>query len=276
MKRMILTFVLGVSIACLPASANSKGGHEKTIEQIEQKYRTLAEESAAMVSDKAAVAHAVRFIQPEDQVVEDYSNLRQIALVRHGEPDLVKTGKFSFKEARKFLVDYDSVGIVAPTMPLLAIDNPEEVSLFCSSINRARATAKYLFGEEANVTVSPDFREFETALGKRGLSFRLPIKLWTAAARIKWMLGGAPDGIESFAEAKARARKAAESLAAATEKNPKAVLVAHGFLNRYIKKDLEEMGWRVVRDGGNGYLGTTILVKVEDKAPAPLALSTRD
>lgn len=43
------------------------------------------------------------------------------------------------------------------------------------------------------------------------------------------------------------------------------MLVAHGFLNRYIKEDLEKMGWRVVRDGGHGYLGTTILAKIDDR-----------
>lgn len=78
-------------------------------------------------------------------------------------------------------------------------------------------------------------------------------------------LGIDRDGIESFADARERARKAASQLAEASEDNSKVVLVAHGFLNRYVKQNLEDMGWRVVRDGGNGYLATTILVKIEDK-----------
>ena len=275
MKGLYLTTLLSAFIALSPASAKGKEKHGTVIEAIEHKYRTLSHDAASVEAGGEAVAQTIRFIQPEDQVVENYGNLRQIALVRHGEPDLVKTGKFSFAEARKFLVDYDSVGIVSPEQPLLAIGNPDEVSIFCSSINRARATAQHLFGEDAAMTVSPDFREFETSLGKRGVSFKLPIKLWTAVARVKWILGAEKEGIESFADAKARARKAAESLVNATEEDPKAVLVAHGFLNRYVKKNLEEMGWRVVRDGGHGYLGTTILVKMVDEAaetPTQLAM----
>jgi broad specificity phosphatase PhoE len=107
-------------------------------------------------------------------------------------------------------------------------------------IARARATANYLFGEDSLINVSPEFREFETTLGKHNLKIRMPIKLWTATARVKWILGIDRQEVESFSEAKARAAKAAERLAEATEKNPKAVLVAHGFLNRYIKEDLEK------------------------------------
>lgn len=114
------------------------------------------------------------------------------------------------------------------------------------------------------MTVSRDFREFETRIGKRGFKFKLPIKLWTLGARIKWMLGIGHHGIESFADAKKRARKAAELLVKATEEKPKVVLVAHGFLNRYIREDLEEMGWRVVKDGGSNYFATTVLVKIDD------------
>ncbi|PRY11960.1 broad specificity phosphatase PhoE [Pontibacter ummariensis] len=277
MKGIYLTTLLSALIAFSPVHATDKStSGNQAIENIEKKYQELSADTAFAKIDGMPVAQSVRFIQPEDGLVKDYSNLRQIALIRHGEPDLEKTGKFSWDEARQFLNDYDSVGIVSPDVPFLKLDNPEEVSIFCSSINRARATAQYLFGNKASMTVSPEFREFETTLGRYGLKVRMPIKFWTAAARVKWILGIDRQGIESFADAKDRARKAAQTLADATEENPKAVLVAHGFLNRYIKDNLEEMGWRVVRDGGHGYLATTILVKIDDNAaehPAPSQLA---
>lgn len=141
------------------------------------------------------------------------------------------------------------------------------MAVFSSPINRALSTAQYLFGAERQMTLSPEFREFERSLGRRALKTRLPIKLWTAVARVKWMLGLSSKDIESYARAKQRARKAANMLAEASKENSKVVLVAHGFLNRYIADDLEKMGWRVVRDGGHGYLSTTILVKMEDSLP---------
>ena len=251
--------------AVVPASAQDKKTSDLVFENIAAKYRELSTSAEAVKIADAPVAYQTRFIQPEDNVVKDYGKLRQIALIRHGEPDLKKTGKFSNEEARKFLMDYDSVGIIRPDRPFLTVSRPDDIAIFCSSINRARATADYLFGQDSIITVSPEFREFETSIGKIKPKLKLPIKLWTAAARIKWVLGFESEGVESFAEAKTRARKAAERLDDATEDNSKAVLVAHGFLNRYIREDLEKMGWRVVRDGGHGYLGTTILAKIDDR-----------
>lgn len=218
-----------------------------------------------MTAKGRPVAKSTRFIEPEDEVIPNYGKLRQIALIRHGEPDLTKTGKFSYNEARQFLVHYDSVGIVVPDEPFFNVGDVEEVAVFSSPINRARTTAQYLFGTENEMVYSPDFREFETTVGKFGPKFRLPIKKWTALARIKWILGVDRGGIESFADARERARKAAKQLAEASEDNSKVVLVAHGFLNRYVKQNLEDRGWRVVRDGGNGYFATTILVKIEEE-----------
>ncbi|MBC5991520.1 histidine phosphatase family protein [Pontibacter cellulosilyticus] len=264
MKKLFSVLGVYLLIFATPSVAQHKKGTELVIDKIAAKYRELSTNAEFVKVNGTPVAQHTRFIQPEDAVVEDYSNLRQIALIRHGEPDLEKNGKFSYDEARKFLINYDSVGIIRPDKPFLTVQKPEEVSIFCSSINRAKATANYLFGNDSVITVSPEFREFETTLGKFSPKMRMPIKVWTAAARVKWILGIDRDGIESFSEAKARAHNAAKRLADATEENSKAVLVAHGFLNRYIKEDLEKMGWRVVRDGGNGYFGTTILVKLDE------------
>ncbi|WP_347156995.1 phosphoglycerate mutase family protein [Pontibacter chitinilyticus] len=262
---LLLSLFLGL-LAVIPAQAQKKKKRlNQTIENIIRKYKALNAKAAYVKANGVPVAKATRFIQPEDKLVPDYSQLHQIALVRHGEPDLVKTGKFSYREARKFLLNYDSVGIIVPDKPFFHIKAPDQVAIFTSSINRAQATAKYLFGDSAQMTVSPDFREFETNVGRHYLKLRMPIKLWTTSARIKWMLGIDSHGIESFAAARKRARKAAVLLAKATEEKPKVILVAHGFLNRYIKEDLQKLGWQVVRDGGSNYFATTILVKIEDK-----------
>lgn len=263
-KTLLITLVIAF-LTILSVSAQRKSPAYQMIEKIAQKYKELNAQADYVKVNGKPVAQDTRFIRPEDEVVPDYSQLRQIALVRHGEPDLLKSGKFSFEEAGKFVKDYDSVGIVVPDRPFLNIENPDEVAIYTSSINRARSTAKYLFGESKNINVSPDFREFETRVSRVIPFFRLPIKFWTTSARIKWMLGLKNKEIESFSDAKKRAKKAAKLLDKASEEKPKVVLVAHGFLNRYIRKDLEDLGWRVVREGGSNYLATTILVKIEEK-----------
>jgi broad specificity phosphatase PhoE len=209
------------------------------------------------------VAKTIRFIEPEDKVIKDYGKLRQIALVRHGEPDMVKSGRFNRAEASNYLLCYDSVCIIVPEKPFFQVNNKEEIKVFSSPIKRALTTAHYLFGEDKDITVSPVFREFETKIKPGNSKRSWPISFWTTKARLKWMFGKKPDGIESFSQAKKRAAEAADLLDQSSLDNPKILLTSHGFINRYIKKELKKKGWEVVEDTGSDYLGTTILVKVE-------------
>lgn len=264
MERLFYITVAFALLTLVAASCKEKSGEKQLVERLEDKYKEISREAEYVTVNGAPVAQKTRFIQPEDKVVADYSNLKQIALIRHGEPDLEKTGKFTYDDAKSYIKNYDSVGIILPDNPFFMLEDDEEVILYTSTIPRAQATAKYLFGEHREAIISADFREFERKIGNRSVNMRLPLKYWTTAARLKWMLGIDRDGLETFSEARERARKAAEVLAETTEENPKVVLVAHGFLNRYIKKNLEKMGWHVVRDGGDNYFATTILVKIEE------------
>ncbi|GAB3833153.1 hypothetical protein GCM10028895_51850 [Pontibacter rugosus] len=56
------------------------------------------------------------------------------------------------------------------------MEDPDDIAVFASSINRAKATAHYIFGADREMTVSPDFREFETAMGKHSPNMSMPIK----------------------------------------------------------------------------------------------------
>jgi broad specificity phosphatase PhoE len=246
------------------AGKNKKPDHQ-AIERIEQRYKELGKEIPLAKGKGRQISHAIRFIQPEDGVVKDYGKLRQIALVRHGEPDMVKTGRFNAAEAQQFLRCYDSVCIIVPDQPFFNFKDKEDVEVFSSPLNRAFTTAKFLCGTDKNIIVSPEFREFEANMDTRHSKKHLPIKFWTTTSRLKWMFGlGKQKNIESFSDARKRARRAAQTLDNATEKNPKVLLTAHGLLNRSIKKNLVKMGWKVVEYNGNKYLGTTILVKIDD------------
>lgn len=268
MKKTFLTLFVTALLTALPNLMISAGKYveseEDIIEKIENRYNTMKQTSPFIQAKGVTVAQSIRFIQPEDNMLQDYSKLKQIALVRHGEPDMDKTGKYTCDEANQFLRCYDSVCIIVPETPFFHLEDEEEVKVFSSPLNRALTTAHYLFGTEKEITISPEFREFENKISPTDSKKKRSIRLWTTTSRIKWMLGGGKNkGIESFSEAKQRARHAAGQLDAASGENPKVMLTAHGMLNRYIKKNLKKMGWKVVEDTGNNYFGTTILVKIE-------------
>lgn len=248
----------------LLAGCRSDNMEKVEVEELVRFYEKMDAEAAAVSVNEIPVATKLRFIDEEDDVVQDYSQLRQIALIRHGEPDLMKSGNYSFEEAKKFLQDYDSVGIVLPDEPFFEVEDSDSVTFFASTLPRAQATAKYLFGSERDIVSSEDFREFERSLGKRRVKMRLPLKYWTVSARIQWLLGINLEGVESFAEARARARKAAATLDSVSVENDKIVLVAHGLFNRFVRRYLKNHGWQIVREGDGDYLSTTILARYQE------------
>lgn len=264
MKSLFYTTLTIALAALIVASCGNNEMDKQVIQKLEETYDELNQNAEFVTVNGVPVAQETRFIQPDDGAVPDYRKLRQIALIRHGEPDLHKTGRFSYDQAKDYIKHYDSVGIILPDKPFFMLKEDEKVVLYTSTIPRAQATARYLFGEHREAIISADFREFDRQIGNRRFKMNLPLRYWTVSARIMWMLGLDREGIESFSEARERARKAAELLAESADEDHKAVLVAHGFLNRFIKKNLEKSGWRVVRDGGNNYFSTTILVKIED------------
>jgi hypothetical protein len=268
MKKKSLSLFFSIWFFLMPIMISSAGNRRNpdhdTIERIEQKYKALRKHALYVKANGVPVARSIRFIQKSDRIGGDFNKLRQIALIRHGEPDIQKDGKFTCDEANQFLKCYDSVCIIVPEKPFFYLDNKEEVAVFSSPINRALTTAQYLCGMDRSISVSSEFREFENKIWKSKSDKRRSIKIWTTTSRLKWMLdNGEIKGIESFSDAKKRALKAANILADASKTNPKVLLTAHGMLNTYIKKNLKKMGWSVVEDTGNDYFGTTILVKVD-------------
>lgn len=238
---------------------------KKTVEQIENFYEQLNEQAPFVTVADVPVAQKIRFVQEADLALPEGMELKQIALIRHGEPDLHKTGRFSYEEAKEYIKNYDSVGILVPNEPFFQVGEEEEILFYTSNLNRAKTTVDYLFGPERERVESADFREFERSLKNRKAPIRLPLRYWSITARLEWYLGINRGGIESFSDAKKRAKKGAAKLDALTAGHDKIVLVAHGFLNRYIEKYLKQHGWKVVRDGGLNYFATTILVKLEEE-----------
>ena len=191
----------------------------------------------------------------------DTLNLYQIILVRHGNPDLKKGGWRKRKEAMNYVIAYDTVGVIRPDYKVVSLRENEIKQVYTSSLQRAVSTTKYLF---PNYSYTPDssYREFE----RKVFSFpnmSLPMSVWLGGSRIFWILGFNDKGIENFRDAKRRAKNGASTLQNMAKDDNKVLLVAHGFLNRYLSKYLKKLGWKEVYDGGKGYLSQRVLVLIE-------------
>jgi broad specificity phosphatase PhoE len=190
------------------------------------------------------------------------ASLQQIVLLRHGEPDLDKNSRRSYKQMKQFIYDYDTVR-VKPIEQVPLIIDPSKVDLIHSSaLMRAYNTSEQLYGHEIEISADSLFREFEREVVAFPI-LKLRPKTWGVWSRIFWVMGFKSNSIESFRQAKSRAKEIAEFLAEDANENQYSVLVSHGFLMRYVKKELIKNEWQLSYDGGNGYLGALILTKIE-------------
>lgn len=205
---------------------------------------------------------SIAFIQEDANLVEEYSKLSQIILIRHGEPALNKKGWRKRSDAMQFIRDYDSVGVYRPNYSPVLMNGRELALINTSSIQRSISTASQVFPDQTNQIPNPLFREFERKI----FSFpniKLPLSWWLTTSRILWFTGLNKKGIESFSRAKDRALRAANYLEKDAQKEGKTLLVSHGLLNHYIAKYLKKNGWVTLYDGGKGYLSQKLLVKYE-------------
>jgi broad specificity phosphatase PhoE len=183
---------------------------------------------------------------------------KRIFLIRHARPDVSQKGLFNQEAASKFISDYDAAAVEEFVLEQETFPYKEVDKVYCSTLPRSQLTAKAIFGEQVQLKIDSVFREFERRIFSLPL-LRLPIKLWLVSARVLWFLGFNNKDIETFKEAKLRARNCAETLAADATTHHTTVLVAHGLLNNFIRKELQAMGWQTKQNGGNGYLSVTLL-----------------
>ena len=127
-------------------------GHAQ-LATVKDYYQTLEETSEEAVT--------VTFVQEEFDLVEDFTSLQQIILLRHGEPALDKKGWRKRKEAMKFIRAYDSVGVFPPEFVPVSL-NPEEIEvIFTSTLNRSISTATQVFQRPEDQQAEALYREFE-------------------------------------------------------------------------------------------------------------------
>jgi len=166
----------------------------------------------------------------------------RIILIRHGQPAIAlrpRTGHAGFAE---YIDAYEAAGLDPESLP------PEELrdlvreldAVFASDRPRSTQSARVL-APHADLVVDPLFAEAPLASPRIPL-LRMRVPKWAVVSRFLWHLGFHP-GIENPRQARERAVRAAEMLTAAARHRGTAALVAHGYFNWMIGRELKRRGF---------------------------------
>lgn len=244
--KFLPLLLMATLLVGMPGNALSQGKEE--VRSIKAFYDTL---------------NCLRFLRAGDLPGFPMDNFKQIVLMRHGEPMLSRTGGFKREDAIRYIQAYDTVNVYPFERGPFCSDSGELRMVYTSELQRSRHTARLVFGPQQRLVSRKDFNEFQRKIIKFP-NIRISMGLWSGLSRALWILGFNDKGIESFGEAKMRAFKGAAFLEFVSQAEGKAVLVAHGFLNRYIKKYLKKRGWHLVDRGGKEYYGAYVLFRFGD------------
>lgn len=179
----------------------------------------------------------------------------EITLIRHGKSEQRVGMPIPGRHFRAWQHRYDEAGIAAGSRPRAdSIDAARKAAvLVASDLRRATESAEVLCPGRP-FEIDPIYREGELPSFESGP--RLPALAWAWAARLSWMLGSSPDA-EPLAEARARARIAAERLEDLARRHGRVALVGHGVMNGLIGTALRRHGWKGPRRPATPHWGPT-------------------
>ncbi len=190
----------------------------------------------------------------------------EIVLVRHGKPTAAIIGESGVKLSAagygRWVRSYNQADVDKSSRP-----EKNSAQLFpehyvvASDLKRAVQSAQ-LYMDKLPAQQWPILREMHIP------RYKLPCQLkaysWLLLTRILWMLGlskGISTRVESFKAAKQRAKQAAQQLQNLAEEQHNVIAFGHGFSNRYIRKELIKLGWKL-RGKSNDFWGLTCLERL--------------
>src|ERR1700744_680717 len=167
----------------------------------------------------------------------------RIILVRHGRPALPLRPRTSHHGFRDYIDAYEAAGLDPESLP------PQELSdlvkeldhVFTSDRPRSHESARAL-APHAELQADPLFAEAPLASPRIPL-LKMRVPKWAVMARVLWHAGYHPE-IENYRKAKHRAAEAAEGLIKRAGQEGQTALVAHGYFNLMIGRELRRRGFR--------------------------------
>jgi len=188
-------------------------------------------------------------------------SIGQIVIARHGEPALSRQIKLSASGYRRWWAAYEEGGILDPhkaPVGLLEIARQADV-IFASIRRRAVETAEAVV-QGKHFIRDPMFVEAPLPPPPWPEFIKMGPRWWGAIARGYWLLGR-HDGQESYTQARARAQAAALRLSAEAEQGFNVVLLAHGYFNHMVGRELKKLGWKLAAGRGYKYWSTRQYVR---------------
>jgi len=167
----------------------------------------------------------------------------RIILVRHGRPAIATSPRTSHHGFRAYIDDYEEAGLDPESAPPEELQDliSELTAVYTSGRKRAHDSAKVL-APNAELIADPLFAEAPLA-SPRIPVLRMKVPKWAVVARILWHAGYHPE-IENYRRAKHRASQAADILMRRARSEGTAALVAHGYFNYLIGRELRHRGFR--------------------------------
>ena len=181
----------------------------------------------------------------------------EIILIRHGKPSAAINPKLSASGFANWVLDYDESDVSCESLPPDTLAKSiKDHFIIASHLARSIDSVKKCLNAEPDL-IHRKFREMEIPSYK--LPFRLKAYTWLVVNRIAWFIGIKSE-VESFKEAKIRAKHSAKELIDLAIEHNKVVVFGHGLMNKYIAKELEQFGWDRASEG-KSYWSTIKLKK---------------
>ena len=167
----------------------------------------------------------------------------RIVLIRHGRPEIPVAPKTCHKGFRDYIGAYEEAGLDPQEVPPEELQDlvAEIAAVFTSDRKRAHESARAL-APKAELIIDPLFAEAPLPSPRIPL-LQMRVPKWAVVARILWYAGYHPE-IENYWTAKRRAAEAAEILQRQTEATGAVALIAHGYFNYLIGRELGRRGYR--------------------------------
>lgn len=166
----------------------------------------------------------------------------RIILIRHGQPALPLSPRATHHEFRAYIDAYEAAGLDPSSLPPRELADlvRELESVFTSGRPRAHESAR-LLAPHAALIADPLFAEAPLASPRIPL-IRMRVPKWAVMARILWHAGYHPE-IEDYPAARQRAAAAADILMDRVRDGGAVALVAHGYFNAMIGRQLRKRGF---------------------------------
>lgn len=191
----------------------------------------------------------------------------RIVLIRHGQPHIAlrpRTGHSGFAD---YIDKYEAAGLAPSSLPPRQLQEliKELDHVFSSDRPRSRESALKL-APHARHTADNVFAEAPLASPRLPLLY-MDVTKWAVVSRILWHAGYHPK-IENPRQARARASRAADILVARAREKGVAALVAHGYFNWMIGRQLLKRGFHRAGMHRARYWNTVVYEDDDDRNKA--------